>query len=194
MTSNYEKKIIMKKMTISLIVTLITFTLFAGNNTTIKVWSDKNYFTSLQEAYDNARDNETLRLKTLLGLIYTLELNRDIEVTLIGGYDDKWNKINNSKSSVIIKGSSGVLILKNIILVSSVEKSNITIDSNKEKENNNFLYSLRFFFTTFARDILAVFFKEDFKINIKSQRLRLIKNRVIFCYIFDFVRDNDLKS
>ena len=187
----------MKKITISLIVTLITFSLFAGNNITIssiRVWSNKNYYTSLQGAYDNARDNETLRLKTLPGLIYTLELNRDIEVTLIGGYDDNWNKIDNSKSSVVIKGSSGILILNNIILVSSIEENNTVIDRNREKENNNFLYSLRSFFTTFARDILAVFFKEDFKINIKSQRLRLIKNRVIFCYIFDFVRDNDLKS
>lgn len=184
----------MKKILHVLIILFIysIFTYSSSINSGYNIKLGNIYYNSLQEAYNNAKNGDVIKLKSSEESIYFVLLNRSINITIEGGYDNDWD-LTDYYPLVFINESCGSVIFYNLVFASHCNPENAFSNKN-EKEKNDFISNARSFFTMENKEIFALLSCEECENNLKIQKLLFTRDKYISKYRFDFVRDNDLKS
>jgi hypothetical protein len=81
------------------------------------VGTTTNYYSTLQAAYDSASDNETIQAQALTVFTENLNFNRNVSVTIKGGYNCDYSA-NTGKTELkgMMRISGGTLTIKDFIL------------------------------------------------------------------------------
>ncbi len=81
------------------------------------VGTSTNYYSTLQSAYDSALDNETIQAQALTVFTENLNVNRNVSVTIEGGYNCDYSaKTGNTELKGTMTISGGTVKVKNFIL------------------------------------------------------------------------------